>query len=105
MLGFSGGEAEIWIQYQVLNQNPNARFMQTVSKILLSGLIFAILAPIIIGLKIAQGHPDGPGVGGPIGILLMFTALAGVRAIWRYKSPQKQADDSSLPQLNKNKDV
>ena len=71
-------------------------------KVVLIVGIFMVFGLITVALK---GGDNRPGVGGPIGIVLMFGMIAAVRAIWKYK-PEKDskkdttADNQSLDKRN-----
>jgi hypothetical protein len=75
--------------------------MRTISKIVLCIVIFMIFGLITVALK---GGQNRPGVGGPIGIILMFGMFAAMRAIWKYKpeNPEKTNLSSDSHTLNKN---
>ena len=62
-------------------------------------IVLIIGACMVGGLLIAllkEGTGRGansPGAGGPIGLIVMFALIAGIRAIWKY-NPDKKEDNS-----------
>ena len=68
-------------------------FIRVILKIGLIIIAFLIMGFLQILLK--GGDPSEPGVGGPIGIVLLFAFFAGARAIWRYQ-PSEKMEDSSI---------
>ena len=65
--------------------------MRTIMKIILIFIAFFITAAIIAILK---GDRQS-GVGGPIGIIILFGFMAGARAIWRYNPDKVESNQSS----------
>ncbi len=66
--------------------------MRTATKIILIIVMFLIFGIITVALK---GGENRPGVGGPIGIILMFGFIAAIRAIWKYKPEAENKEESS----------
>ena len=76
--------------------------MRNLTKIVLIVVIFMVFGVITVALK---GGENRPGVGGPVGIILMFGVIAAIRAIWKYHPEKDQnkttaADDQSLDKRN-----
>lgn len=75
--------------------------MRTIIKIILIAVglvIFALLTAII---KAYQGQSsNSPGVGGPIGVIVMVGFIAGARAIWKY-NPDKNKNEKDKHELDK----
>jgi hypothetical protein len=76
--------------------------MRTLTKIVLIVVIFMVFGLITVALK---GGQNRPGVGGPIGLILMFGVLAAIRAIWKYNPEKDQnktttADSQTLDKRN-----
>jgi hypothetical protein len=76
--------------------------MRTFTKIVLIVVIFMVFGLITVALK---GGENRPGVGGPVGIILMFGVLAAIRAIWKYNPEKEQskgttADNQTLDKRN-----
>ena len=69
--------------------------MRTLMKIILIFTAFIITAGIIVALK----GENKSGVGGPMGIILLFGFIAGARAIWKYKTNKNNHDQ---PNANDN---
>lgn len=65
--------------------------MRTIMKIVLIFIAFMITAGIIAVLK--GGNKSG--VGGPVGIIILFGFMAGARAIWKYNPDQKDKNVSN----------
>ena len=66
--------------------------MRTLIKIVLIFVAFMITAAIIAIMK--GGNKSG--VGGPIGIILLFGFMAGARAIWKYNPEKNNTDEHQL---------
>ena len=73
--------------------------MRTLMKIILIFTAFIITAGIIVALK----GENKSGVGGPMGIILLFGFIAGARAIWKY-NPNKNNHDQPNANDNHNLD-
>ena len=74
--------------------------MRTLMKIVLIFIAFMVTAGIIAVLK--GGNKSG--VGGPVGIILLFGFMAGARAIWKYnpdKNDQNQTNSNDNHKLDK----
>lgn len=76
--------------------------MRTLTKIVLIVIIFLLFGLITVVLK---GGENRPGVGGPVGIILMFGVIAAIRAIWKYNPEKEQAktteaDNQTLDKRN-----
>ncbi len=72
--------------------------MQTLIKIVL--IVFALLLGTVLLALIQEGR--GTGHYGPLGVVVAFAVMAGVKAIWSYRSenpPQEEPSDSD--KLNK----
>lgn len=76
--------------------------MRTLTKIVLIVVIFMVFGLITVALK---GGENRPGVGGPVGLILMFGVIAAIRAIWKYNPEKEQnkntsADNQTLDKHN-----
>lgn len=67
--------------------------MRTGAKILMIIVFFIVGMFFITLIKVGQGRGNAPGLGGPLGIIIMFAMLAGIRAIWKYR-PESKNDES-----------
>lgn len=70
--------------------------MSTAIRIVLK-IVLIIVAFLIYGffqILLKGGNTGEPGLGGPVGIVLLFAFLAGARAIWKYQPPKKIEDAS-----------
>ena len=77
--------------------------MRTGIKVLLIFGLFMIYGAISLALK--GGDSTRAGVGGPIGLIVLFACFAGAVAIWKYnpdKDNEKQNDGKDKHQLDKN---
>jgi hypothetical protein len=77
--------------------------MRTGIKVLLIFGLFMIYGAISLALK--GGDSTRAGVGGPIGLIVLFACFAGAVAIWKYnpdKDTEKQNDGKDKHQLDKN---
>lgn len=69
--------------------------MRTGLKIILIFVAIMVGGLLIALIKEGTGRgSNSPGVGGPIGIIVAFALIAGIRAIWKY-SPDKKEENSS----------
>jgi preprotein translocase subunit SecY len=74
--------------------------MRTLMKIVLIFIAFIITAGIIVMLK----GDSKSGIGGPVGIIILFGFMAGARAIWKYnpnKDEQNQTNSNDNHKLDK----
>lgn len=68
--------------------------MRTGLKIVLIIGAFMVGGLLIALIKEGTGRgANSPGAGGPIGLIVMFALIAGIRAIWKY-NPDKKEDNS-----------
>jgi len=65
--------------------------MRTLMKIILIFIAFMITAGVIALLK--GGNKSG--IGGPVGIIILFGFMAGARAIWRYNPDTTESNQSN----------
>lgn len=63
--------------------------MSKFMKVILIAIAFFITGGIIVVLK---GGND-QGIGGPVGIIILFAFMAGARAIWKYKPETENAEN------------
>ena len=66
--------------------------MTTFTKVILIIGIFFVFGLISVALK---GGENRPGVGGPVGIILLIGVIAAIRAIWKYKPESEQKKETS----------
>ena len=75
-------------------------------KIILIIVAFIIGGLILMLIKAGSGRGvNSPGVGGPVGLIITFALLAGIRAIWKYKpdaDDKKPTDEIDIHKLDKN---
>jgi hypothetical protein len=75
--------------------------MRTGLKVILIFVAIMIGGAIIAISKEATGRGGSSG-GGPLGIIITFALLAGVRAIWKYK-PDATSSNSEVQEKEDNK--
>lgn len=74
---------------------------QKTVKIILTIILFIISIPIVGGLNYLIGRNASDGVGGIVGIIYLLGLLAGLRAIWKYKSKNDKYSDDERFKLDK----
>jgi hypothetical protein len=68
--------------------------MRTGLKVVLIIVVFIVCGLLITLVKEGTGRgSNSPGVGGPVGIIIVFAIIAGIRAIWKY-NPEKKDNGS-----------
>jgi preprotein translocase subunit SecY len=68
--------------------------MRTGIKIFLTIVAILIGGFIIVLIKESTGRTHGSG--GPIGLIIGFAIIAGIRAIWKYNPNKKENDEHRL---------
>ena len=76
--------------------------MRTGLKIVLIIGAFMVGGLLIALIKEGTGRgANSPGAGGPIGLIVMFALIAGIRAIWKYKKKKKEDNSKDNHNLDK----
>ncbi len=65
-------------------------------------IIVALIVVVIFQVALEGGDTSKPGLGGPIGVILMFVFWAGAKAIWKYNPEQNNQKNEKDENPNDN---